>query len=476
MEMSVRLLLPEIITCMAGLLILCERLVMRGDPERKDAAWFGAGAVAIAAIAAVKLLGVNVTAFYGSYRVDDLAVYFKIIAAVAAGLTLLFAPDLLARQRVNSGDFAALVLFGATGMMLLPSALDFITLFISLELISVSFYVLIAIQRGEVRPAEAGLKYLLMSGLASAVLLYGMSLIYGLTGSTYLVAIKQAFSSGEWPILAAVGSLLILCGLGLKIYLVPFHMWAPDVYEGAPAPTVAFLASGSSAAALAAVLRLFGESFTGLSGVWLPVLVILAVVTVAIGNLVALPQTNIKRLLAYSSIAHAGYILLAVVAGGRAGTAAVMYYALLYAVSTVAAFTVISAFAETAGGEIRSFAGLARRAPLLAFVMMISLASLAGIPPLAGFMGKFAVFAAAIQAGYTIVAAIALLLSVISIYYYFQVIRAMYVDEPAEATPITYGWGTQAALLLGLGGVILLGILPWPLLRLAHVAASFARF
>lgn len=474
--MGVGLLLPEIILCAAGLIVLTERLFGKADPGRKDAAWFGTAAVGVALVAAWKLFGTNVTAFYGSYRVDDLAVFFKIVALAAAGLTLLFAPDFLAPRGVKTGDFTALVLFGATGMMLLPSALDFITLYISLELISVSFYVLIAIQRGEVRPAEAGLKYLLLSGLASAVLLYGMSLIYGLTGSTYLAAIRQAFSVGEWPILAGVGSLMILAGLGLKIYLIPFHMWAPDVYEGAPSPTVAFLASGSSAAALAAVLRLFGESFTGLKGMWVPVLLILAVITLAIGNIMALPQTNVKRLLAYSSIAHAGYILLAVVAGGRSGTAAVMYYTLLYAFSVVAAFGVISAFAETSGGEIRSFAGLARRAPFLAFVMMIALASLAGIPPLAGFMAKFTVFAAAVQAGYTVVAGIGLILSVVSIYYYFMVIKVMYVDEPAETTPIFFGLGTYAALLLGLGGIIILGVVPGPLLHIANVAAGFARF
>jgi NADH-quinone oxidoreductase subunit N len=473
----VKLLLPEIIVSLCGLIILTERIFTKADPQRKDAAWFGVGGLLLAGIFAAKLFGVNQTAFYGSYRVDDLAVFFKLVAIVAAGMTLLFAPDFLVRKGVKSGDFASVVLFAAAGMMLLPSALDFITLYVALELISVSFYVLLALQRGEVRPAEAGLKYLLLSGLASAVLLYGMSLIYGLTGSTYLTAIRQAFSTGEWPVLSGVGCLLILAGLGFKIYVVPFHMWAPDVYEGGPSPAVAFLATGSSAASLAAVLRLFGETFAGLSGVWLPLLVILALLTVAIGNILALPQTNIKRLLAYSSIAHAGYILLAVVARSGLGTAAVMYYSLLYAVSTVTAFAVISAFADfTAGGETSAFAGLNRRAPFLTFVMVIALASLAGVPPLAGFMAKFAVFAAAVQAGYVVIAAIALLLSVISIYYYFQVIKVMYVDEPAETTPITYGWGTQAALILGLAGVILLGLFPGPLLRLAQVAAGFARF
>lgn len=474
--MSVGLLLPEIIVGAAGLIVLIERLFSKGEPGRKDAAWFGAAAVLVALFATFKLFGTNVTAFYGSYRVDDLAVFFKIVALAAAGLTLLFAPDFLAPRGVKTGDFTALVLFAAGGMMLLPSALDFITLFISLELISISFYVMIAMQRGEVRPAEAGLKYLLLSGMASAILLYGMSLIYGLTGSTYLAAIRQALSAGEPPILAGIACLMILAGLGFKIYLVPFHMWAPDVYEGASSPTVAFLASGSSAAALAAVLRLFGESFAGLAGLWVPILLIMAVITVAVGNIVALPQTNVKRLLAYSSIAHAGYILLAIVAGGRSGTAAVMYYSLLYVFSVVAAFGVISAFAETSGGDIRSFAGLARRAPFLAFVMMVALASLAGIPPLAGFMAKFAVFAAAVQAGYIMVAGIALLLSVISIFYYFQVIKVMYVEEPAEATPITFGLGTYAALLLGLAGIIMLGVVPGPLMHIAQVAAGFARF
>ncbi|MEW6182801.1 MAG: NADH-quinone oxidoreductase subunit N [Bacillota bacterium] len=474
--MGAGLLLPEIILCVAGLLVLSERLVVKVTPQRKDAAWFGAGAVIIALFAAFNLLGTNVTAFYGSYRVDDMAVFFKIVALSAAGLTLLFAPDYLSKSGVKTGDFTALVLFGAVGMMLLPSALDFITLYISLELISVTFYVLIAIQRNAVKPAEAGLKYLLLSGLSSAILLYGMSLIYGLTGSTYLAAVREAFSAGQWSILAGVGCLMILAGLGMKIYLIPFHMWAPDVYEGAPSPTVAFLASGSSAAALAAVLRVFGESFAGLNGLWAPILLILAIVTVAFGNIVALPQTNVKRMLAYSSIAHAGYILLAVVAGGRSGTAAVMYYTLLYAVSVVAAFGVISAFEEISAGERTSFAGLARRAPFLAFTMMVALASLAGVPPLAGFMGKFAVFAAAVQSGYMVMAGIALLLSVVSIYYYFQVIKVMYVDEPPDAAPISYGFGTFAALLLGLGGIIGLGVLTGPLLQLATTAAGFARF
>ena len=474
---TVGLLLPEIITTLCGLIILTARIFAQADPQRKGAAWFGIAGLLVAGAFAVRLFGINETVFYGSYRVDDLAVFFKMVAIVAAGLTLLFAPDFLARKKVKSGDFTSVVLFAAAGMMLLPSALDFITLYISLELISVSFYVLLAMQRGEVRPAEAGLKYLLLSGLSSAVLLYGMSLIYGLTGSTYLAAIKQVFSTGTWPVLAGVGSLLILAGLGFKIYIVPFHMWAPDVYEGGPSPTVAFLATGSSAASLAAVLRLFGESFAGLSGAWLVILVVLALVTVATGNILALPQTNVKRLLAYSSVAHAGYILLGIAARSQLGIAAVMYYSLLYAVSTVTAFAVISAFADfTAGGEVRAFAGLNRRAPFLSFVMVIALASLAGVPPLAGFMAKFAVFAAAVQAGYVVIAAVALLLSVISIYYYFQVIRVMYVDEPVERTPVTYGRGTQAALIIGLAGVILLGLFPGPLLRLALTVVDFAGF
>ncbi|MBE3575038.1 MAG: NADH-quinone oxidoreductase subunit N [Firmicutes bacterium] len=477
--MNFAILWPEIITSGVGVLVLAVGLLAKGETLQRSraAAWVGVLATVAAALAAWNLQGRNLTAFFGGYRLDDLAVFFKIVVLLAAGMTLLFAPDFLVRHFVRPSDFTALVLFGVTGMMLLASALDFITLYISLELISLSFYALIAIQKGEVRPAEAGLKYLLLSSLASAVMLYGMSLIYGLTGSTYLEAIPKAFGSGQWPLLAGVGVLFILAGLGLKVYLVPFHMWAPDVYEGAPVPTVAFLATGSSAATLAVILRLFEGSFAAAGGVWVPVLLVLAIVTMGVGNLMALPQTNIKRLLAYSSIAHAGYILLAVAAGGSSGAAAVMYYTLLYAVSTIAAFAVVSVYSQAAGSsDIQDLAGLARRSPFLSFVMLAAFASLAGVPPLAGFMAKFTVFAAAVEAGLLVPAGLGLVISVISIYYYFQVIRVMYVSEPRESTPLTFGWGTRVALLLGLAGILLLGVFPGPALHMAQTAVAAGLF
>ena len=399
----------------------------------------------------------------GMVRDDMLAFVFRLVFIFAGGITAMISVG--ARDVANRGDYYAIMLGAVIGMCFMASAADLIMLYLAIETTGIAGYLLAGYVRTDDRSAEAGLKYFLFGAATSAVMLYGFSLLYGFTGETSLGSIAQVLVSGNVAISAILGIVvLILVGVGFKIAMVPFHFWAPDVYEGAPTPVTGFISTASKTAGFAVLIRLFISGLAG-SEYWLPMIAGLAVVTMTFGNLVALAQTNIKRLLAYSSIAHAGYVLVAFVAYSELGVASAIYYLIAYVVTNLAAFGVVILFARTAGtDEIKQYAGLSRRSPYLALAMLVAFLSLAGMPPLAGFFGKFYVFAAAVNAGMIWLAFVGVLNSIIGLYYYLVVLKVVYVSPaPDGAEPIDIPNICKIALVVLSLGIILLGTAssPW---------------
>jgi NADH-quinone oxidoreductase subunit N len=414
------------------------------------------------------------------FVMDDLALFFKRFFLVAAILVILMSVGFWSRVTVGSGggsEFYSLTLFALVGMLLAASANDFTMLFVSIELITVSFYVLTSFQRTRLASLEAGVKYLILGGLSSAVMVYGIALIYGTVGSMGFVELSnRAPALNNQPIFL-LGLLMVIAGLGFKIAAFPMQVWAPDVYQGSPAPATAFLAVGSKAAGFVLLLRLLMSVLPHAFIVrWNTVLLAIAAITILYGSLCAIPQRNLKRLLGYSSIASAGYLLLGVAALSKDGAAAVLYYLSGYLFTVVAAFTVLAvAIRATDAEDIATLAGLGQRSPFLAAAMTLSMVSLAGIPPLAGFFGKFLLFKAAVDAGpaYYWAVAVAIVGVVISIYYYFGVIRAIYwgaqpVDVPAIEIPLA----TRVSLGVCVAGMLFLGVYPATLLRVIGYAVE----
>jgi NADH-quinone oxidoreductase subunit N len=367
------------------------------------------------------------------------------------------------------------VLFATSGMMLMVSAGDLIVVFLSLEIMSLSLYVLAGLFKTRLASGEASLKYFLLGAFASSFLLYGIALIYGATGSTSLdrIAASPAAKNADPLVLAGLG--LMLVGFGFKISSVPFHMWAPDVYQGAPTTITSFIATGSKAAAFAALIRVLVVALRGAQADWSALLWGIAAVTMTLGNVVALAQSNLKRMLAYSSIAHGGYMLMGLVAGGAPGAGAILFYLLAYTFTTVGAFGAIGLCARAGeeAVEVGDYAGMARRHPVLAATLALFLLSLVGIPPLAGFVAKFYLFGSAVRAGYLWLTVIAVLNSAIAAYYYLRVIVYMYMREPeGEGLSVASSLAGGLALSIALIGLVLLGLMPAPFADLAQAAVA----
>ena len=420
--------------------------------------------------------------FGKAYSYDSLSLFFKLVFLLSAFLAISVSIDFVAKFRAFKGEFFGLILFSTVGMMLLSSARELIFLYVSLELVTIPLYVLAAYLKPDRKSAEAGLKYMLLGAISSAILLYGISLIYGITGTTFLLGIKTRLMV-DYLQIGPIGPGLFLsfiffiAGFGFKLALVPFHMWAPDVYEGAPTPITAFLSVGSKAAGLVAFLRVFFESFSVYNPDWVTIVAVLAALSMIIGNIIALLQTNIKRMLAYSSIAQVGYILVGLVAISERGVSSVAFYTLAYLFANLGAFVVAIAFElQTGSSEIKDYSGLSRTSPTLSFLMMIFLLSLVGIPPLAGFVGKYFLFASAIEKNLIWLVVIAVLTSVISLYYYVGVIREMYFNKKEGGEKILLPFGIKLALLICIIGVILVGLFPNPFLNLASQAALVFKY
>src|SRR5436189_1326263 len=428
------------------------------------------------AIAAVFMLPRNVTLFGGMLVITPLTSFFKIICLVLAFFTVCLARS--EKSLRHPGEYLAMVLLATVGLMLLVGSEELLMIFIGLELLGLSLYVMAAFDKTDVRSAEAGLKYFLFGSTSSAFTLFGISLIYGMSGSTGLAAVSEKLAAAPAQPLLAAGMIMTLIGFAFKIAAAPFHLWAPDAYQGAPIPSAAFIASGSKVASFVVLGKIvlvgFGpvhgsSAWHAMAAGWSPILAALAALSILIGNLVALAQTNVRRLLAYSAVAHAGYTLLGLVAGGRDGFSATLFYATVYAITLVGAFGIVAVVrSETGGDDVKNFSGLAARAPLLAGCMAIFMFSLAGIPPLAGFFGKFYLFSAALRAGgdhgLLWLVGLALFGSFVSLYYYLIVLKAIFVDQPSASAPprdhVSSDLLQRRAVAALAGIVLLLGIMP----------------
>lgn len=471
MNIDLSLLTIEILTAVLAMGILVIGILVPKEQR------YGLGYLMTFGLAGILFLsfgfyGINTKMFDGMYIIDDFSVFFKQLFLIAAVLVSMAATLYVKKIGSNYGEFFVMMTFATLGMIVLASAGDFITLYLGLELMTISFYILTGYKRQDAKSVEAGVKYLILGAMSSAILLYGMSLIYGITGTTVITEVAQKLSGGAMSPALILGIVFLVAGFGFKISAVPFQMWSPDVYEGAPTPVTAYLAVGSKAAAFATLVRVFVIAFPGYAVQWTTLFAVLAAVTIVIGNLVAIPQTNIKRMLAYSSIAQAGYIMTGVVAANELGVKGVAFYGMLYVFATIGAFTVVMNFsASTGSDEIKDYGGLAQRSPLMAAVLTVCLLSMAGIPPLAGFAGKFYLFSAIVK-DYLWLVILGLIMSMASVYYYLSVVKTMYMNDPVDNTPITVQNGAKFTLLASMLITVYLGIYPEQLSQLANVAAK----
>jgi NADH-quinone oxidoreductase subunit N len=421
------------------------------------------------------------TAFAGMFVRDGLALFFKRFFLMAGIFTLIMSVEFAERIRMGVSEFYALTLFALTGMMFAASANDLIMVFVSLELITVTFYILVSFQRSRMGSLEAGVKYLILGALSSAFLIFGVALVFGTTGTTNLDALPAAVKTASANKILWLGLLMILAGVGFKMAAVPFQIWAPDVYQGAPTPVTAFLATGSKAAGVVLFLRVFFIGAPAVTLQWSKLLMVIAAATILYGNLCAIPQRNLKRLLGYSSIANAGYLLMGISVVNAEGASAVLYYLAGYMFTLAAAFTVISIVSKDSE-DMNSLAGLSQRSPLLAACLTLAMVSLGGIPPMAGFFGKFLLLKSIItqgpvNPGYYCLAGTALFGVVVSLFYYFSVIRAVYWSkETTDMSPISVSIPARLSLIGCVAGMLYLGVFPGPALAAAEQAVSLLKF
>ncbi|MEW5982143.1 MAG: NADH-quinone oxidoreductase subunit N [Acidobacteriota bacterium] len=466
-------LTPELMLAGAALVVLVLRAILPRD-NQGILSWFALAALVATGAAVVTMTGTTpVSVSRGLIAVDSFAAFFKLLFLLAAALTILMSTRYLEVEGASPGEYVFLVLCATLGMMFMAGGTDLISIFVGLETMAIAFYILTGMLKPNRRSNEAAVKYFILGTFSLGLLLYGMSLMYGFTGTTNLRAIAVALASqgrDGWLVLAVV---MIVAGVGFKIAAVPFHMWAPDVYEGAPTPITAFLSVGSKAASFSMLLRILVEGLPAASADWTLLLYVLSVLTMTVGNIAALTQSNIKRMLAYSSIAHAGYVLIGVIAGTPRGIASTLIYLMVYAFMQMGAFAVVVMMrrADAIGDELKDLSGLFSRQPGAALGMLVFMLSLGGIPPTAGFMGKFWLFSAAIDANYVWLAVIGVLNSVVSIYYYLRVVVFMFMKSEATGSEPAIGPALTAALAVGVVGTLVLGVYPRPLFELAEVSA-----
>ncbi|MEP7310419.1 MAG: NADH-quinone oxidoreductase subunit N [Acidobacteriota bacterium] len=464
-------ILPELVMTAGALLVLIvDVLVARGSKLLPAVTLLAIGATLVSLL---PFANTHVEVAHGLIAVDRFALFFKVVFLGSAAFTVLMSVRYLEIEGASPGEYYFLILCATLGMMIMAGGIDLITIFIGLETMAVSFYILAGFIKPNQRSNEAAVKYFLLGAFSLGILLYGMSLMYGLSGTTNLRTMATAFVGQERDPRLVLAVMLVVAGVGFKIAAVPFHMWAPDVYEGAPTPVTAFLSVGSKAASFAMLLRIFLEGLPSMSADWRVLFEALAVVTMTVGNLAALTQTNLKRMLAYSSIAHAGYLLMGVVAGTPRGVTAMLIYLLIYTFMQLGAFMVIVMMRreDVVGDELKDFAGLYLRHPLAAFAMLFFMLSLGGIPPTAGFMGKFWLFGAAMDAGYVWLAVIGVLNSAISLYYYLRLVVFMYLKPPGGGSEPKATPAMAFAIGLAVVATLLFGVYPDRLFALAEASA-----
>ena len=462
-EINWQLLMPELIIALTLVIVLVFDLF--DSISKAILGWMTIVGSGIALWVSIQMhqAGTVGTQFNDMFKVDNFSLFFNIIFLVSTILVALISLSYLGRDDRKQGPYYLLILLATLGMMLMAAGNELIIVFLGLELMSLSLYVLAGYFRESPASSEAGMKYLLLGAFASAFFLYGIALIYGGAGTTNVPAIAEAITAPDKSPLLLAGMFLLIVGFGFKIAIVPFHQWAPDVYEGAPTTVAAFISAGPKAAGFAAFLRIFMEALPNLQIEWSGVIIVLAMLTMTVGNVIAIAQTSIKRMLAYSSIAHAGYILIGLAAANNDGVSSAMLYLLVYCVMNIGAFGAVI-LAKTEDGEslmISDYAGLGIRKPLLAMFMTIMLLSLAGFPPTAGFVGKFYIFKSAVQAGHIWLVVVGAVNTAISAFYYLRVVVTMYMREPEEELPFaSYPSTLVVGLVLAAIGVLLIGILP----------------
>ncbi len=464
----IRAVLPEIGLAVLALIVLVFDLVWRGK-EKRGLGWLTAGGLVVVFLITLIFSrpgGESVQVWGGMLRHDWLSYSFTLLFIFGAAATSLFAMEM--KPLGQKGEFYLLLLVSTIGMSLMAASADLIMLFLAIETTSIPLYILAGFYTQDNKSTEAGYKYFLFGAMTSAVMLYGFSLIYGFTGTTDIYAIAEMVVSGEVALTLAIGTLiLVMVGFGFKISVVPFHFWAPDVYEGAPTPVAGFLSTASKAAGFSVLMRVLLTVYADPDVIpyWVIVIAALSVFSMTLGNALALPQKNIKRLLAYSSISHAGYALIGVAALSELGIASVVFYLIVYVVTNLAAFGIVAAFWRISGSDqISDYAALSRRSPKLALIMMVTFLSLAGMPLLGGFVAKFFVFAAAVNAGLVWLAIIGVLNTIVGLYYYLVVLKVVYLfrsEEEDKPVPLTRPYALALTILVA--GIILLGTLfgPW---------------
>jgi len=467
-------ILPELVLAVAGMALLMVG-VFQGEGSTRTVSWLSVAALVLSAVALAFVPG-KATTLAGMFVADAFAAFMKLLVLLGSAAAIVMSMDYNRREKMDRFEYPILILFATLGMMLMISANDLISLYVGLELQSLSLYVVAAFRRDSLRSTEAGLKYFVLGALSSGMLLYGASLIYGFTGSTEFPAIAQVLTGtkGAVPLGVIFGIVFVAAGLAFKVSAVPFHMWTPDVYEGAPTPVTALFAAAPKMAAMALFVRVVIGPFGPAIEAWQQIIVVVAILSMLVGAFAAISQTNIKRLMAYSSIGHVGYALVGLAAGSEAGVRGVLVYLAIYMLMNLGAFAVILCMRQQgeAVEKITDLSGLATTHPGLAAAFALLMFSMAGIPPLAGFFGKFYVFVAAVEAGLYTLAVIGVLASVVGAFYYLRIVKLMYFDEPAE------GLDPRPARALGvIAGVsglfnLLFFAYPAPLIAAAGIAAA----
>ncbi len=477
-------ILPELILVgIACILLVLDPITPRA---KKDfLAWMCLGSLVVCSLITMTDFGEPVSAFSGLVVLDSYAAFWKMLLYLVSGLTILLSMSYLKEEKIELAEYYAFVLLALVGMMVMVSGADLLTIYLGIELMSITLYIMAGFKRFEARSIESSAKYFVLGAFSSGILLYGISLLFGVTSSTRLAEISAVVNGQglDDPIIL-LALMLILVGFGFKVAAVPFHMWTPDVYEGAPTSVTAFMAVASKAASFAAFLRVLLEAFGGVKPNWNVLILTVCLITVALGNLVAIVQTNVKRMLAYSSIAHAGYALVGVVVAGwmgepdisNRGVSSLMLYLAIYSFMTIGAFAMVAILRNGGleGEDIEDFTGLAKRHKGGAFLMLVFMVSLAGIPPTAGFIGKFYLFMAAVNAGLAWLAIFGLIFAAISAFYYLRIVMVMYMREPSSEQELSrrLALSPQVSVVLACAvfGVVLLGIFPGPLVSVADLS------
>ena len=476
MDVNLTPLLPALQVLMTAFVVVGRDLFFDKDESRGILAFYSLVGLGLAAAeVALLLTGRQESAFNESIMLDNFALFFTLIFLLAAALTILSSIQYIRQIQIHEGEFYSLILFATVGMILMAAANDLIVFFLGLETMSIAVYVLTGMWRSSARASEASMKYFFMGAFATGFLLYGIALIYGATGSTNLAQITTYLldQPSEWPMYLTGGGFLLLIGFAFKVGAVPFHFWVPDVYDGAPTPVTGFMSVAVKAAAFAAWARILLFRLSPLETDWVFPLWIIAIATMTFGNLLAITQTSVKRMLAYSSIAHAGYLLIALVVGVEWGGLPLLFYLLAYTFMTLGAFAVLTSLSDgdAPREHYRDFAGLGFKRPFLGLAMSLFMLSLAGFPPLAGFTGKFYIFRSAVLAGHLNLAVIGVLNSLLSVIYYLRVIVAMYMEEGgSEGKSFRQAPYVYVAILIAVVGTLYLGILPGAALDWSRIA------